>query len=322
MGRSTRRFAVLGKIETTYGVDSVPTGGANAMLVKDLEMNPLNAENVDRGLLRPYLGGNEQLIGVAFKEVSFSIESVGAATAGVAPAFGPLLRACGLAETLIASTRVDYTPISTGFESLSMYCNYDGVQHVLLGVRGECSISYKVKEIPSLKFRFQGIDGGESAVALPSVTLSAFQVPQVATDAFTPNFKLGGTVSPTGAPAITGGTDFPSDGVEIQLGNALNFKNIINLTEMEIVDREVAGSLNLDQTAAQEVTRLAAVRLNTLSAISLEHGTVATKKSLLHLPSAQFINAKYVDQNKSLMQGYDIRCVPVAGNDEVRLVFF
>lgn len=320
MGRSTRKFAVLAKIETTYGTDAVPTGGANAMLVSDLEMRPLEATNVDRGLLRAYFGASEQLIGTAMKQVSFSVELVGASAAGVAPAWGPLVRACGLAETLTASTRADYTPISSALESVSIYCNYDGVQHKLLGARGELGISCKVGEIPKLKFRFQGLDGSESAVAVPSVTLSAFQVPQVVTDAFTPNFKLGGTVSPTGAPAITGGTDYNSTGLELQLGNSLNFKNLINLVEMEIVDRELSGHVEVDLTAAAEVTQLASVRLNTLSSIALEHGSVAGKRTLIYLPSAQLINPTYVDLNKTLLQGFDFRGVPSAGNDELRIV--
>lgn len=321
MGRSTRKYAVLAKIEGTYGTDSVPTGGANAILVSNVVINPLNASNVDRNLLRTYYGASEQLIGVAFKEISFDVELVGSGTAGTAPAWGPLLRACGMAETLIAVTRADYLPISAALESVSMYCYADGVQHVLLGARGEWGISMKVGEKPMLNFRFQGIDGSESAVANPSLTLSAFMVPQVVTDAFTPNFKVGGTVSPTGAPAISAGTDFPSTGITLQSGNALNFKSIINLQEMEINDRVVTGSVEMDLTAAQEVTAMVDVRANTTAAMSIEHGTVTGRKVLLHLPTVQRINPKYVDLNQSLLMGFDIRCVPGAtGNDEVRLV--
>jgi hypothetical protein len=320
MGRSTRSFALLAKLEVTYNVDPIPTGGANAMLVKNLQVNPLNAQNVDRALLRPFFGGSEQLVGTAFKEVSFDIELIGASAAGVAPAWGPLLRACGMAETLIAVTRVDYTPVTVSLESVRIYCNYAGVQHNIGGARGDCTVSLKIGEIPMLRFRFQGIDNSESEVALPSVTLSAFQTPQVVTAAFTPNFKLGGTVSPTGAPAISAGTAFPSTGLEISFGNSLNFKNLIGLQEMEIVDREMAGHIDIDQTAAQEVAQMVKVRGNTLESIAIEHGSAATKKSLVYLPFAQKLNPTYVDLNKSLLQGYDIRAVPSAGNDEFRLV--
>lgn len=320
MGRSTRKYAILAKIETTYGTDAVPTGGANAILVSNVNVNPLNANNVDRNLLRIYYGASEQLIGTAFKEVSFDVEIAGASAAGAAPAWGPLLRACGMAETLIASTRADYLPISSAFEALSMYCYADGVQHILLGARGECSLSMKVGEIPKFSFRFQGINGGSTAVTNPSTTLSAFVTPQVVTDAFTPNFKLGGTVSPTGAPAISGGTDYACTGITLALGNALNFKNLINLQEMEITDRKVAGRLELEMTAAQEVSQMTSVLANTLQAVSLEHGSTATKKALVHLPFAQFMNPSYQDLNGSLLVAYDITCVPSAGNDEFRLV--
>lgn len=321
MGRSTRKYAVLAKIESVYGTDSVPTGGANAILVSNVNVNPLNASNVDRNLLRTYYGASEQLIGVAFKEISFDVELVGSGTAGTAPGWGPLLRACAMAETIIAVTRVDYLPISAAFESLSMYCYADGVQHVLLGARGEWGLTMKVGEKPMLNFRFQGIDGSESAVANPALTLSAFLTPQVVTDAFTPNAKTGGTVSPTGAPAISAGTDFATTGIVLQSGNALNFKSIINLQEMEINDRVVTGTVEMDLTAAAEVTALAAVRANTVAAMSFEHGTVTGRKVLLHLPTVQRINPRYADLNQSLLTSFDVRCVPGAtGNDEVRLV--
>lgn len=320
MGRSIRQFAILAKIETTYNTDPTPTGAANAILVSNLEIRPLEAQNVDRGLLRPYFGASEQLVGSAFKSVSFDVELVGASAAGVAPAWGPLVRACGLAETLIASTRADYTPISSALESVYFYCNYAGVQHKIGGARGDVSVSLKVGEIPKMRFRFQGIDAGESAVAVPAVTLTGFQVPQVVTDPFTPNFKLGGSVSPTGAPAITGGTDYAATGLELAFGNALNFKHLINLQEMEITDRQLSGHIDLELTAAQEVTQMGNVRLNTLQSLAIEHGSVAGKKSLVYLPFMQIINPTYVDLNQSLLNGFDIRCVPSAGNDEFRLV--
>lgn len=320
MGRSTRQFAILAKIETTYNVDPTPSGAANAMLVSNLQIRPLEAQNVDRGLLRPYFGASEQLVGSAFKSVSFDVELVGASAAGVAPAWGPLARACGLAETLIASTRADYTPISSALESVFFYCNYAGVQHKIGGARGDMSVKLKVGEIPMLSFRFQGIDNSESAVSVPAVTLTGFQVPQVVTDPFTPNFKLGGSVAATGAPAITGGTDYASTGLDLAFGNSLNFKHLINLQEMEITDREVTGHIDLELTAAQEVTHMASLRANTLQSLAIEHGTTATKKSLVYLPFMQLINPTYVDLNKSLLNGFDIRCVPSAGNDEFRLV--
>ncbi len=79
MARYVRNSAVLAKIESVYGTDPVPTGGANAMLVSN-QSNPKLVNNlVDRALLRSYFGGSEQLVGNAFVEISdiiFAVDSV------------------------------------------------------------------------------------------------------------------------------------------------------------------------------------------------------------------------------------------------------
>lgn len=99
MALLTRKRTVLAKIESTYGTDSAPTGSANAMLVKNLSINPIQAELVSRDLIRPYLGNSEQLLAQTFVEMEFEVEYVGSGSVGLAPAFDPLLRACGFVST-------------------------------------------------------------------------------------------------------------------------------------------------------------------------------------------------------------------------------
>ena len=107
MARYVRNSAVLAKIESVYGTDPVPTGGANAMLVSNQSKPKLVNNLVDRALLRSYFGGSEQLVGTRYLEIAFDVELAGSGTAGTAPAWAPLLRASAFAETLIASTRAD-----------------------------------------------------------------------------------------------------------------------------------------------------------------------------------------------------------------------
>lgn len=98
-----RKRVVLAKIESSYGTDPTPTGLANAILLRNLSVTPQEADFVGRDLLRPYMGNSEQLpVGIRAL-IDFEVEMVGGGTAGVAPGFGPLLRACGLGETLTAS---------------------------------------------------------------------------------------------------------------------------------------------------------------------------------------------------------------------------
>lgn len=112
MPLSSRKKTLLAKIETTYGVDSVPTGSANAMLVKNLNVNPIQAELVSRDLIRPYYGNSEQLLATRFVQLDFEVEYVGAGTVGAVPAFDALLRACGFAPTAATSALTSITQTS------------------------------------------------------------------------------------------------------------------------------------------------------------------------------------------------------------------
>ena len=68
MARYIRNTVLAAKIETSYGTDSTPTVGSNALLISDVTINPLNAQNVPRNLVRAYMGGSENLVGPASVE--------------------------------------------------------------------------------------------------------------------------------------------------------------------------------------------------------------------------------------------------------------
>lgn len=318
--RQVRDCAILVKIESTYGVDSVPTGGANAMLVSNQSVNPLQANNVDRALVRPFLGGSEQIVGTRYKEVSFDVEAVGSGTAGTAPAWGPLLRACAMAETLIAVTRVDYLPITNAQESVTIYYFDSGVLHKLTGARGTYTLMMKSGDLPKFSFRFQGLDGGDTAVANPSVTLTGFLTPEAVIDANSGDVTFGATCSPTGAPALAGGTVYPSTGLEIDIANGVNFTPLLGGETVDVTDRQATAKLMLDLTSAQEVAFMATVKAATAQSLGLQHGTVTGRKLLVFMVGTQLINPSKGEINGKRMVGYDLRVNPSAGNDELRIV--
>ena len=106
MALLTRKRLILAETESGYGVDPGPDG-ADAILVRDLNITPLQSDVVSRDLIRPYLGASEQLLANTRVECTFSVEMAGSGTAGTAPRFGRVLKACGLAETTV-------TPAVTG----------------------------------------------------------------------------------------------------------------------------------------------------------------------------------------------------------------
>jgi hypothetical protein len=318
MPRYARNAVILAKVETTAGTDAAPTGAADAVLVTDLSITPLDANNVDRDFIRPYFGGSEQLVGTASIKLSFTVELAGSGTAATAPQWGDLLLGCACAEALLSTpARVEYSPVSTALKTLSIYYYDDGVLHKLLGAMGNVKISAKVGDRPKLMFDFVGLDGGISATANATPTYTAWKTPPMMTKANVVDLTFGCTYA---AGAFSGGTTYPSTGLEADFGNATSFVTLLSSERIDITDRAMTGSLELDLTAAQEVTFMGNVKANTTQAIGLTIGTAAGNKILIYMPKVQLINPKKAEREKARLIGYDLRLVPNSGNDDITII--
>jgi hypothetical protein len=318
MPRLIRKTAILVKTEVTYGVDSVPTGAANAMLVSNASFN-LAYNNVERNFIRPYFGGSGQLAGTRFVEINFEVELANSGTAGTAPAWAPVLRACGMAESVLATpARVEYTPVSASFSSVTIYYHLDGVRRVALGCMGNVEIMLNEGAAPMLRFSMVGLDGGRTATADPTVTLTAFRAPQVVSDVNTGDINLGATYA---AGVLTGGTTYPSRGLSINLQNTVSRKALLGGQAVQISDRNVQGSMQLDLTPAQEVSFLTDINSNTNTTLGFTHSTGAGVGIVLHAPQVQRIDPTDQEYEGDVHIGQSLRFTPTsAGNDELRLV--
>ncbi len=321
MPRYIRNTVILAKVETVIGTDAVPTGAADACLVSAMTINPLSANNVSRDLVRGYFGGSEQLVATAFVTVDFTVELAGSAAAATAPQWGDLLIGCGMAESLLTTpNRVEYLPVSSALKTLTIYYHDDGVLHKLLGAMGTVKLSAKVGERPTLQFSFTGLDGGITAVANATPTLSAWKTPPTMTKANVVDITLGCTYS---AGALASGTVYASTGLELDLGNTVNYTPLLSSDRIDLSQREVTGSVMFDLTAAQEVTFMASVKANTTQGLGFTIGTAAGNKIIIHAPAVQLINPSKGEVNGTRLIGYDLRLVPTAGgsgNDELRIV--
>lgn len=318
MPRLIRKTAILAKTEVTYGTDSVPTGAANAILVSNASFN-LAYNNVERNFIRPFFGGSGQLAGTRFVECSFEVELANSGTAGTAPAWAPLLRACGMAEAVLASpARVEYTPVSASFSSVTIYYHIDGVRRVALGCMGNVEFMLNEGAAPMLRFTFAGLDGGRTAVADPTVTLTAFRAPQVVTDVNSGDINLGATYS---AGVLSSGTAYPSRGLSINLQNTVSRKAILGGQAVQISDRNVQAQCQLDLTAAQEVSFLTDINANTNTTLGFSHSTGAGVGILLHAPQVQRIDPTDTEYEGDVHMAMNLRLTPTtSGNDELRLV--
>lgn len=304
MALLTRKRVILAKIETTYGVDPTPTGAANAILVRNLNVTPQSSQMVGRDVIRPYLGNFEQLMASTHVELDFEVEAAGAGAAGTVPGYGALLRACGMSETVTASTKVEYKPVSTGFESVTVYFNVDGVQHKITGARGDVELSINSAQIPVFKFKFVGIYNAPTDVALPTVSYSGFQTPLVANTVNTPSFSFFG-VSPV------------LQDLSFQLGNTVDYRTLIGSQYVQLTDRKAAGQVTFEANTIATKDWFSTAIANGLGALSLTHGTAAGNKVILASSTVDLLQPTYTDNNgvQMIQCGY-VMTPSTAGNDE------
>lgn len=319
MPRFIRKTVILAKIETTSGTDAVPTGAANALQVSNVSITPLDAANVELNYIRAFFGNSPTLVGSASVKCSFSVDLAGSGTAATAPAWGALVQAAAVAETtgLTAPNRVEYLPATDSLKTATIYYYDDGVLHKLLGCFGNAKLDAKNGESPMLTFDFVGLDGGATAAANATPTLSAWKVPVAVTKSNVVDITLGCTYA-TGV--LSGGTVYNSTGLSIDFGNEVSFVPMLTTEQVVLTNRKMTGSLELELSAAQEVAQIASVKAITLQGLGFTLGTATGNKILLHAPSVQLFNPKKVDKNGLRLIGFDLKFMPVAGNDELRIV--
>jgi len=318
MPRLIKNTLVTAKVQTTPGMDAVPTGAANAVLMSEGSITPLDAQAIDRSLIRGYFGGSEQLVGPASVKLTYAVELAGSGVAGTAPAWGQLLQGCAVAEGMLTTpARVEYTPVSTSLKMLTQYYYDDGALHKLLDSMGNCTLSAKVGERPMLRFEWTGLDGGIAVVPNATGVFTPWKKPVAMTKANVIDITLGGTYA---AGALSGGTVYNSTGLELNFGNVVNFSAMLSTETVDIADRQSTATLELELTAAQEVAMMATVKANETQALGFTIGTAAGNKVLVFAPAAQLTNPRKSELNGKRLIGFDVRLVPVNGNDEWRIV--
>ena len=88
-----KKMAVLVAIEATVGTIVVPVA-ADAIEVSDVTLTPIEGDEVDQGVIRPYFGASETTMVTLYRKIAFSVGFAGVAAAGDLPGWSTLLRAC------------------------------------------------------------------------------------------------------------------------------------------------------------------------------------------------------------------------------------
>lgn len=225
------RQIILAKAETTYGTDSTPTTSSNAIEVFNLTLTPQSSV-IDR---RPH-GVSQSRPGVINTQkkyqLKFDCELKGSGTAGTAPAYGALLKACNLSETTVGGTSVTYAPDSDSYQSVVIYFHNDGIRYVATGCVGDVEIDLSAGKIGLLHFTMDGI----------------YSIPTDQT------FPTGQTLQsttplPIEAAAFTFGSySAIAESVKLKLNNTVTVRESINAADgivgFQVTDRNPEGTFN------------------------------------------------------------------------------
>lgn len=305
----TRKRLIQVKKESTYGTDSTPAG-TDALLVRNLEITPIEADVVSRDLIRNYLGNSPQLLANTRASITFQVELAGSGTAGTAPRYGAILQACGLSETIVASTSVTYAPVSSSFSSATIYFNNDGIRHILTGCRGTFTMNAEVGQIPTLDFTMVGIYNAPTDTALPTTTYSQQASPLIFRQGNTSAFQF---FSYAGC----------LQSVSFDIGNETVYRELVGCTkEVLITNRASSGTVMLEAPALATKDFFGLAQTETTGNLTFLHGTTAGNRATFTAGQCDISNPTYGDQDGVQMLNVPYVATPTtAGNDEISLAF-
>jgi len=223
---------------------------------------------------------------------------------GVAPAYGELLKACGLNEVVTADTDVTYTPAST-FVQGTAKAYLDGSYRDVTGIVGDITFSGKVGELAKFSFAMKGFTTlGETAGANPSVTLDT-----------NTNLKVENASVITVGGAAIALTDF-----EFKTGNQINETNAVGQNEFYISDIKPTVNVKAVKTKGN-AAHWDDLNANTIKTVVVTLGTDAGNKITLTAPYCNPTNVSENDGSGKIVYDETFECQSSAGYDNFSLVY-
>jgi len=230
----------------------------------------------------------------------------GSGTAGTAPRFGPLLKACGLSETIVTSTSVTYAPVSSGFSSYTMDFYIDnGSRQAITGIRGSAELSLSVGEIPTIAFDQMGIFALPGALARPTETYSAQAAPLAV------NSDNTATVTVHGFSGCM--TAF-----NLNIGNEMTFEQKAGCSkQVRLTNRVSTGSITIELPDFATKDFIAIASAQTQGAITWVHGGTPGNICTFLANNCAFDAPTFEDGDSVTHITLPFRCIPTsAGNND------
>lgn len=297
-----KKMAILALVEAVVGTAVAPVA-ANAMLVSDVTLTPIEGDEVERNNVKPYFGSSGSTLVTEYQKVSFSVEFAGVGVLGTIPGYADLFRACAVSVTNSAGMKTVFKPVTDGIESVTIVGVVDGTIHKMAGARGTVKAVVDAKGIPKWQFEFTGsfipaVDG-----AMPAVSYALFADP------------LG--VNKANTTLMLDGLAVACSSFNFDIGNKVVKRDLMNVDTVEITDRLSTGSVTFENTSVATKNWINLARASARVALLLKHGQGATNSVSLTADRAQIGKPTYSDSDGVQMITIPLKFIPSnAGNDE------
>lgn len=180
MAMKFRKKTLLFKLQAAVGTPETPTGALNAIQTRDLEIMPLEGEALSLELDKENLGADLGTLVGKHVKLSFRIPLAGSGDPTEAPAWGPVVVACGNLQTYDATPAAEnytYTPVDDAAVA-TIWMKQDKVLHKISDARGSMRIESGTRQYAWMIFEFIGIyQTPEASNSSLSPVLSAFIQP-------------------------------------------------------------------------------------------------------------------------------------------------
>lgn len=307
MSLSARKVGLLAKAETTAGVDSVPTAAANAILLSgEPTLTPIEAGTTSLDRIYPYFGNSPTLISSLSSRIQFGVEIAGSGTPlGTIPGYSDLLKACGFAEVVTATTRVEYNPVSGGSPTLSIYAFMDSIRHRITEAIGTFGISLQSGGVPRFNFDFLGRYETPTDASLVNPDYSKFRMPVALTS--------------TSSTATLGGVAICLASMEYTHGNEMVLLDRIGCQSIGITDRKPTVNLVLEAVPVATRNWWNDIRNSTAMPLVVTVGTVSGNIVEISIPRFQPGSGGYGNTQGTLDTTLSGVALPNVGNDEIKI---
>lgn len=308
---AVKQQALWAAVETTYNTLAT-IAGTDVVEVENLKPNPTQALRIiERAIIRNSLAPDKHKYAGSLFGFSFDCEVKGGGTAGTAPRIGRLFLACGMKETIVASTSVTYEPESDTslHDSLSFVYKEGPNLRKVTGCRGTVSMAAESGGRVMASFTFIGHIESEAEASAPS------QTPETTT----PPIFIGADVQ-AGATAITIGR------LQVDLGNTTSPAPDPNADdgfgEVRVPARKVVGSFDPEALGISTKDFIGELRNSTEFAVQTGVlGTTAGNQVAISLPVCLYSSQAHGEREALLIYEMGFGAYPDSGDDDVAIQF-